>query len=91
MEFINKDKARDSIDELEARVNKYGKYEHLEMKDLTSNTEILFIDEHMCNSNLIHKKKVLMDPEQVIKANQKNLVTLSECALKFDEDADVKQ
>ena len=66
MDFINKDRARDSIADLEARVEQYGKYENLNMRDLTANTEILFIDEHMCNSNLIHKNKVLMQPEQVI-------------------------
>jgi len=91
MDFINKDKCRESVEDLEARVAEYGKYETLEMKDLTEKTEIVFVDEHICNDNLKAKDKALMNPEQVIEDNEKSLVTLEECAKKYDEDPDVKK
>lgn len=63
----------------------------MEIKDLTEKTEILFIDEHICNSNLKIKNvdEAFMEPEEIIEENEQSMITLKECEKKFGEDPDV--
>jgi len=60
---------------------------------LTEKTEILFIDEHICNDNLKIRDvdEAFMEPEELIEENEKNLVRLKDCEKKFGEDPDVKK
>lgn len=68
MEFINKDKITESKEELEEDLKTLEKHAKLEIRDITEKTEILFIDEHICNDNLKIKNvdEAFMKPEEVI-------------------------
>lgn len=92
-EFINKDKVTESVEELEGTMKELEKYEKMEVKDITEGTEIVFLDEHICNDNLKIKDvdEAFMNPEEIIEENEKSMITLKECASKYDEDPDVKK
>jgi hypothetical protein len=71
MEFINRDKVRESEKDLLAIIKEYEQYEKMEIKDLTEKTEIVFMDEHICNDNLKIKDvdEAFMEPEEIIEEN----------------------
>jgi hypothetical protein len=71
MEFINRDKVRESEEDLLAIIKEYEQYEKMEIKDLTEKTEIVFMDEHICNDNLKIKDvdEAFMEPEEIIEEN----------------------
>jgi hypothetical protein len=71
MEFINRDKVRESEEDLLAIIKEYEQYEKMEIKDLTEKTEIVFMDEHICNDNLKIKDvdEAFMEPEEIIEKN----------------------
>jgi len=63
------------------------------MKDLVQKTEIVFMDEHFCNDNLKVRglDEAIIESEKLIEDNEKRIVSLEECAKKYDENADAKK
>ncbi|CDW88185.1 UNKNOWN [Stylonychia lemnae] len=93
LDFISRDKITETKEELEEVIVSLRKYESMEIRQITEKTEILFIDEHICNDNLKirYVDEAFMEPEELIEENEKSLVTLKDCEKKFAEDPDVKQ
>ena len=70
----------ESFEELDEMIAEGEEYENKEVKDLIMDAEIVFLDEHICNDNLKvrDKEEFLMEPEKVMKDNEKNKVSVTE-------------
>ena len=75
------DSENNSEEKLKETLKSLEKYEKMEIRDLTQNTQIIFQEEHICNDNLKIRgeDEGFFKPEEIIEQNEKTMVTLKEC------------
>lgn len=83
MEFLNKDinkKNNDQLSIYEEQVKALEKYKGIEVRDVTQDAEIVFMDEHICNDNLKKKDKDegFLKPEEIVEDHEKSKLSLKE-------------